>query len=175
MIRRGHLSPHLLDIFPVALLAIGMSAIAIHAYATRSTTPLFGQAFVIDGDTIVVQGTHIRLSAIDAPESDQTCNDAQGISYPCGAVATAYLKFLIDAKPVHCIQKDTDRYGRIVARCFVDGADLGEAMVRSGHAIDYRRYDREGLYAQAQAEAKHLQLGVWRGVFVPPEVWRRQK
>ena len=32
-----------------------------------------GRATVIDGDTIEIRGERIRLDAIDAPESGQTC------------------------------------------------------------------------------------------------------
>ena len=32
---------------------------------------LVGQASIVDGDTIEIHGTRIRLSGIDAPESDQ--------------------------------------------------------------------------------------------------------
>ena len=39
---------------------------------------LSGHARVIDGDTIVIGEVHVRLFGIDAPESDQTCNDAHG-------------------------------------------------------------------------------------------------
>ena len=34
---------------------------------------LIGQASVIDGDTLEIHGTRIRLWGIDAPESNQFC------------------------------------------------------------------------------------------------------
>ncbi|HEX7883996.1 MAG TPA: hypothetical protein VF499_14825, partial [Afipia sp.] len=34
-----------------------------------------GQASVIDGDTIEIHGTRVRLYGIDAPEHDQLCRD----------------------------------------------------------------------------------------------------
>jgi endonuclease YncB( thermonuclease family) len=34
---------------------------------------LVGQASVIDGDTLEIHGTHIRLWGIDAPETTQLC------------------------------------------------------------------------------------------------------
>ena len=37
-----------------------------------------GKPRVIDGDTIEIAGERIRLHGIDAPESKQTCTDADG-------------------------------------------------------------------------------------------------
>lgn len=40
---------------------------------TAAAEDLVGRASVIDGDTIEIHGTRIRLWGIDAPESDQLC------------------------------------------------------------------------------------------------------
>ena len=45
---------------------------------------------------------------------------------------------------LRCERLDTDRYGRMVAKCFMpDGTDLGEWMVSSGWALAYRRYSKD--------------------------------
>ena len=48
---------------------------------------LQGVASVIDGDTIEIHGTRIRLNGIDAPESGQLCQDARGTAWRCGHAA----------------------------------------------------------------------------------------
>ena len=48
---------------------------------------LTGQASVIDGDTIEIHGTRIRLWGIDAPESTQLCRGDDSLQYRCGAKA----------------------------------------------------------------------------------------
>src|SRR6476660_5308940 len=48
-----------------------------------------GAAQVIDGDTISIAETRIRLEGIDAPETSQTCKRKWIGYWPCGAVATA--------------------------------------------------------------------------------------
>ena len=45
---------------------------------------LTGRASVIDGDTIEIHTERIRLEGVDAPESGQSCTDAEGHAWPCG-------------------------------------------------------------------------------------------
>src|SRR4029453_9677723 len=73
-----------------------------------------GRASVIDGDTIEIHGQRIRLFGIDAPESRQTC-EANGQTYRCGQQAALSLADHVGQRTVACEERDTDRYGRIVA------------------------------------------------------------
>ena len=67
-----------------------------------------------------------------------------------------------------------DRYGRTVARCSVDGRDLGAEMVRLGWAVDFPRYSK-GFYREQERDARNARRGVWAdGEFLPPGTWRRQ-
>jgi endonuclease YncB( thermonuclease family) len=95
-----------------------------------------GQASVIDGDTLEIHGTHIRLWGIDAPESGQLCRGEDSTQYRCGAQAANDLDAYIARRPVSCVPLSLDRYGRTVAMCSVEGADLGEWLVRNGLALD---------------------------------------
>jgi endonuclease YncB( thermonuclease family) len=74
-----------------------------------------GQASVIDGDTLEIHGTRIRLFGIDAPESEQLCRNVQGDRYRCGQQASNALFGFIDRRPVECIEVDCDRYKRAVS------------------------------------------------------------
>src|ERR1700751_3967576 len=91
---------------------------------------LTGQASVIDGDTIEIHGTRIRLWGIDAPESTQLCRGEDSLQYRCGAKAANDLDAFIARRPVSCTPISLDQYGRPVATCSVDGADLGDWLVR---------------------------------------------
>lgn len=163
----------------VAILFVVTIVIAVQIVPRLSSATagawLSGKAFVIDGDTIVVRGQHVRLAGIDAPEIDQYCLDARGQSYPCGIEASAALSALTRNRDVTCIEINFDRYRRIVARCEVDSRDVGDAMVRAGHAIVYVRYDAEGRYADAEREAHSAKRGIWQGNFVQPEAWRHNR
>jgi endonuclease YncB( thermonuclease family) len=82
--------------------------------------PIVGRASVIDGDTLEVRGTRIRLHSIDAPESAQVCKDADGKDYRCGQTAALAISDHIGKRFVTCDPRDTDRYGRVVAVCRAD-------------------------------------------------------
>lgn len=71
--------------------------------------PIVGRASVIDGDTLEVRGTRIRLHGIDAPESTQVCKDAAGKDYRCGRTAALALQDHIGKRLVSCDPRDTDR------------------------------------------------------------------
>jgi len=57
-------------------------------------TDITGKAHIIDGDTISIGKTKIRLHGIDAPETKQTCLDHTNTPYMCGKASTAFLRSL---------------------------------------------------------------------------------
>jgi endonuclease YncB( thermonuclease family) len=133
---------------------------------------LWGVARVIDGDTIDIRGTRVRLNGIDAPEAKQTCvaNDRK---YQCGLQATEALIQLIGSNSVQCEQTSADRYGRVIARCVVGSTDVGGWMVEHGWAVAYRRYSL--AYVDQENRAREQKQGIWAGSFTTPEEWRRMK
>ncbi|WP_354201005.1 thermonuclease family protein [Bradyrhizobium sp. JR4.1] len=132
---------------------------------------LIGQASVIDGDTLEIHGTRIRLWGIDAPESSQLCRGGDSLPYRCGAKAANELDRFIAGRPVDCEPVSTDRYGRRVAACSVSGVDLAEWLVREGLAFDWPQYSK-GKYDRVQREADRAGRGVWAGSYVVPWLYR---
>jgi endonuclease YncB( thermonuclease family) len=132
---------------------------------------IIGQASVIDGDTIEIHGQRIRLWGIDAPESSQLCRNGNSDLYRWGAEAANGLSAFTSGKVVNCEPVDRDRYGRTVARCSVNGADIAEWLVETGLALDWPRYSHS-LYGSAQASARHGDKGIWTGTWVPPREYR---
>ena len=61
---------------------------------------LVGQASVLDGDTFKINNIPIRLHGIDAPETDQSCQDADGKSYRCGELAKRQMVKYIKGKTI---------------------------------------------------------------------------
>ena len=134
-------------------------------------TDLQGVATVIDGDTLDLRGQRIRLHGIDAPESGQSCEYANGVSYRCGQRAALVLADRIGRRPVTCVQTDRDNYGRIIAICSQDNIDLNAWLVANGHAQAYRKYSRD--YVTEEERARRVQRGIWAGRFTAPWDWRR--
>jgi endonuclease YncB( thermonuclease family) len=119
-----------------------------------------GIARVIDGDTIEIAGTRIRLEGIDAPEGDQQCTRAGGGTWRCGQVATGELQRLIGRTPVRCDGRGTDKYGRTLAICFSGETDINAEMVRRGFAWAFVKYSR--VYVAEEAEARGRGIGIWQ-------------
>ncbi|WOS42983.1 thermonuclease family protein [Xanthomonas rydalmerensis] len=134
---------------------------------------LVGRATVTDGDTLTVEKQRIRLWGIDAPESTQQCTTKDGRSWPCGRRAAAALDSYVLDKTVRCQPKDTDRYGRVVAECFVQGQSVNGWMVRSGWAVAYRQYAT--AFIADEADARQHQRNLWQGPFQMPADYRRAK
>ena len=132
---------------------------------------LVGQASVVDGDTLEIHGTRIRLWGLDAPESSQLCRGADSNLYRCGAKAANDLDSFIARRPVNCTPTAEDQYGRTIATCPVGGADIGEWLVRNGLALDWPRYSK-AKYASAQREADRSGRGMWAGSYVEPWLFR---
>ncbi len=150
-----------------------IAAAALLAAAPAIAEPIVGVASVVDGDTIEIHGTRIRINGIDAPESRQLCLDAAGKQYRCGQQAALALADFLDAhRPASCIEVDRDRYGRTVAVCTAGGQDVADWLVRGGHALDWPRYS-DGAYASAEKAAQVARRGMWAGSFARPWEWRR--
>lgn len=135
--------------------------------------PIVGRAWIVDGDSIRIAGTSIRLEGIDAPEWDQTCADSNGRTWRCGQAATRELREHIGGRELTCRPRALDRYGRTVANCSLpDGTDVNAWLVRRGWAV---AFGFTNIYGSEEAEAKSEKRGIWAGSFVYPSEWRRQK
>lgn len=101
---------------------------------------LSGPVHVLDADTIKIDGQSVRLHAIDAPELKQHCGGPGQPVWACGAWVKARAQELFEGQIAQCETLDTDRYGRTVARCRVNGQDMGQVLVSQGLAFAYRKY-----------------------------------
>jgi len=105
-----------------------------------AAAPITGAIRVIDGDTFEVSGVRIRLQAIDAPETDQHCVTEQGADWACGGWIARAIHDRFDGVQATCTPLEQDKYGRTVARCYVQGQDVGAGMVSEGMAFAYVKY-----------------------------------
>lgn len=122
-----------------------------------------GEAEVVDGDTIKVDETTVRLRKIDTPESDQAY----------GNVATSALRRLIGGAIVRVAGDERGPYGRLLGVVYHDNVNINLEMVRRGHAWVYDRYTDDPRFIQAERAARDRGLGLWQQANpVPPWKWR---
>lgn len=127
-----------------------------------------GRATVVDGDTIRLGGTRVRLRGIDAPESSQLCRK-EGADYACGKLARQALVRLIAGRPVSCDGSRLDRYGRLLGDCKAADTNLNRQLVLEGWAVAYGDFERD------EAAARTKGHGIWAGSFERPQDWRRRQ
>ena len=132
---------------------------------------------VADGDTITILDSNntqhrIRLQGIDAPESHQAF----------GMQSKQSLSQLIFDKDVTVEYEKTDRYGRIVGKIILDGADIDLEQIKAGMAWHYKDYEDEqtpadrDLYARAEDEARNARRGLWVDANpIEPSEYRRDE
>ena len=144
---------------------------------SQETKSLVGNAFVVDGDTIRINGEKIRFSGIDAPESyykgkEQICfKEDERIS--CGKLSKDFLIKAINSQKVICeIEAKPDRYKRKLGECFVKKKSLSRILVRNGYAFDYPKYSKK-KYSDDQEYAKNNKLGLWDMKFEFPWDFRK--
>ncbi len=148
--------------------------LSANAFRDGAQPPIIeGIGRVVDGDTLDVGPTRVRLEGIDAPEIAQTCQTASGRSWDCGVAAAAMLRRLAEHRDLACDCKGFDRYHRTLATCFTEGIDIDEAMVRAGLAWAFVRYST--VYVGVEAEARKAKIGVWQGVAEAPWDFRREE
>ncbi len=144
-----------------------LALISLPAWAGE---PIAGTATVIDGDTVDIHGTRIRLHGIGAPESRQECDRPDGTSWRCGQQAALALSDRIGRSTVRCEPHGRDRYGRVIAVCFKGTDDLNRWMVAAGWAVAYRKYSLD--YVDVEKRAHAARLGIWSERFQMPWDWR---
>jgi endonuclease YncB( thermonuclease family) len=137
-----------------------------------SASEIKGIPRIVDGDTVEIGQTKIRLSGMDAPETDQICLDAKAEKWACGIVARDELIRHSNRQAWECTTTGTDRYGRSLANCFIEGEDVSAWMVRSGWALSFARYSH--AYDADETAARDAGAGLWSGSFIAPWDWRHR-
>lgn len=98
----------------------------------RADMPIIeGPAYVVDGDSLVIQKEQIRIYGVDAPE----------LHHPYGKKAKWAMVSLCKGQRIKAKIIDEDDHGRKVAMCYLpDGRDLSKEMVKLGLALDWPKY-----------------------------------
>lgn len=143
---------------------------AVAFVAPAVASEISGVPRIVDGDTVEIASTKIRLVGIDAPETDQLCIDASGQKWVCGVASRDALAAFSSNRPWGCNISGEDRYGRSLASCAVVGKDINQWMARSGWALAFVKYSDR--YVADEATARASGAGLWAGAFIAPWDWR---
>ena len=92
---------------------------------------LKGKCHVIDGDTLKIKGTKIRLAGIDAPELEQ----------PWGQKAKWAMVEICKGRVITAKLNGERTHDRLVAICYLpDGRDIGAELIKQGLALDWGKF-----------------------------------
>ena len=99
---------------------------------------------VVDGDTIWLDGTKIRIADINTPEAGTPgCAREAQLAERATARLTELLNQGSFAVAPNPDGRDSDKYGRKLRVLTRDGASLGQTLVREGLAEEWQGYRRE--------------------------------
>lgn len=170
--RRSLLSRGISRLFRYLLCIVSISYCNA-VFASRLEVNVVG---VTDGDTLVVLDkdkvqNKVRIAGIDAPEKKQAF----------GHRAQQALASVVYRRDVLLDVYKKDRYGRLIAKIWLAGRDVGLDLVEEGFAWHYKAYayeqerlDRE-RYAVAELAARKRRAGLWaEPTPMPPWEFRHQ-
>lgn len=126
---------------------------------------------VVDGGTLRLDATSIRLLGVVAPARGTACYGQDGVAYDCGAAATRALAAIINGHAVACRLDGRDAGGFAQGRCEAAGVDINRAIVTAGWARAQRpgsaapgpRADAASTLTDAEGEARASHRGFWDG------------
>src|SRR5687768_4889093 len=95
--------------------------------------------------------TRIRVEGVDAPEDGQDFSQR----------AKQFTSAAVFGKTVDVRVKETDRYGRLVARVIADGQDVSVALIDAGLAWHYVEYSKDPVLQRAELSARSRLVGLW--------------
>ena len=114
-----------------------------------------------------VRPLKVRLYGIDAPE----------IAQNNGKQAQQWLSSKLLNQEVHLQIKETDKYGRSVAKVFLKEEEINLSLLQEGWAWYYASYaPREKAYQRAEEKAREQHKALWKEKNpTPPWQYRREK
>ncbi len=115
-------------------------ACAVSACSSPDDPVKFGRISNIDwsdGDSGYIDGVRFRLADVDAPETsnvDNTNGALCALEQQRGFDAKSYIQKLTRGGKVEVVEiRGEDRYGRVVLSLSVNGLDLSDLGIASGH------------------------------------------
>jgi len=117
------------------------------------------QIAVLDGDTLRVRDTVVRLAGVAAPARGESCRGADGAGFDCGAAATNALAEIVRARAVDCRLAGRDGMGHNLGVCEASGRQINRALVAAGYA----RAEGDAGLSGDEDQARANRRGLWAG------------
>lgn len=158
------------------MIAIMFGAVSVYALAAQkdrveqiaSLRLVDPKPKIVDGDTVDVSGTRVRIIGIDAPDEDRAALKAVSavalkalVARDGGLECARGLYDFTLAKGGGCGSSATS-FGRLNLSCRfkTNKASVAATMVAQGYAVDYRRYSG-GAHVKLMQNAARQRLGLW--------------
>lgn len=132
----------------------------------RATSP-YGQVAatastlaIVDGQTLWLNGTLVRLQGVEAPPRGRYCHTAENELYDCGAAAVAALSDLAHGHDISCQLSGRDASGFPQGMCRAGDMDLNRGIVAAGWA--HASIDIDALKL-SESSARTAKRGIWAG------------
>lgn len=132
-----------------------------------------GSIDVIHAYLFYINDRYVRLYGIDAPDNDQICSNANGMSYNCGQDAVSWVRNWIDNNVIDCYILQVNPNGEDVAVCFWGEYDIAAGLVGAGWGI--ANTNETTIYTPYERKAQNSNYGLWNGTFYSPQDWRNIK
>ncbi len=161
-----------MELIALAIVAAVLLYLAGRLPRKRPGDLIKGWAKVTDGDGVKVKGYTVRLAGLDAPEWNQKAKHRFGFWFNHGKRVKRALARELAGRRVQVRVEGYDRYGRVLGTVSCRGRDVGEWLVRSGHAIACF----DSRYKAAEREAQSERRGMWGyDQAFDPRAWRGGK
>ena len=158
------------------MIAVMFGAVSVYALAAQknrvdqiaSLRLIDPKPRVVDGDTIDVSGSRVRIVGVDAPDEDRPALKAVSalalkalVARDGGLECARSLYDFTVAEGGGCGSPATS-FGRLNLSCRfkANNASVAATMVAQGYAVDFRRYSG-GAYVKLMQEAARQRLGLW--------------
>ncbi len=144
---------------------IGAALVMLSAPSTLfgHAKPIYGQISavpatlaIVDGQTLWLNGSLVRLKGVDAPPRGRLCRKSDGTFFDCGAAAVAQLAELTHTRAITCQLDGADSAGFALGACTAGDVDLNRGMIASGWA-----HASSNNFRADEAGARDKHLGIW--------------
>jgi endonuclease YncB( thermonuclease family) len=155
----------------VLAFAAAKPAIAQSSLDMMLPKQIYGRVQVLDGSTIEFRNPKqvVRIAGYLAPRIEQNAT-TDGVEWPAGQVARAWLILRTLKHDVNCAPVTRDANGTVLAHCFVEETNLAATAIADGigYAFNYPGEPQVPAYFDIERRARGLGFGIWSDPKLPP-------